>query len=129
MLGFTFDSDATVKTQAAVVIAKLRSRTWSLEKFKKCGLTEQELVRVYSSSIRPVAEYASQILHPMLTDSQSYHIERQQNQALKFIFGAGISAEKMRKRANIESLEKRRENVCLKFAKKTKDNGLFPDWF
>ena len=129
VLGFTFDSDASVKTQANAVKSKLRARTWTLEKLKKCGLSEKELVRVFSSSIRPVAEYVSPVLHPMLNDYQSQMIERQQNQALKFIFGPDISAAKMRKKAGIITLKERRESAAKKFAQKTMDSGLFPHWF
>ena len=94
LLGFVFDSDASVKSQAAGLKAKFRSRTWALERLKKCGMSCDNLVRVYKSSIRPVAEYASAVIHPMLNNDQSYQIERQQNQALKLIFGPGISAKK-----------------------------------
>ena len=84
---------------------------------------------MYKSSIRPVAEYAAAVFHPMLTDEQSKRIERQQNQALKFVFGHKISASKMRKKANIDSLQDRRKNTCAKFAKKTQENPRFKDWF
>ena len=54
----------------------------------------------------------------MLTVEQTTKIERQPNQALKLIYGPGISARKMRKLAGIETLEKKREEgACLKFAR------------
>ena len=59
----------------------------------------EDLVKAYTSTIRPSAEYASPVWHPLVTIGQSEHIERQQTQALKNIFGAGISARKMRNQA------------------------------
>ena len=122
LLGFVFDTDAGAASQAASVAARLRSRTWSLPKLKKCGLTEQELTCVYATCIRPVAEYDSVVLHPMLTDEQTVRIERQQNQALKMIFGDDISAKKMRKKAGLDSLGDRRLEACRKFAKNSINN-------
>ena len=49
VLGFVFDADASVKSQAAAVKAKLRSRTWALECLRKCGLSEKDLVKVYKN--------------------------------------------------------------------------------
>ena len=96
---------------------------------KKCGLTEKELVRVYVSQIRPVAEYATVALHSMLTFEQSAILERQQNKALQFIFGLGISAKKMRALAGIKTLAERRFMACEKFARKSLDNHRFRGWF
>ena len=85
---------------------------------------------MYSGSIRPVAEYASVILHaPNAHRGTNKKIERQQNQALKFVFGHGLSARKMRERDDIETLEKRRVGACLKFARKTVNNPRCTHWY
>ena len=96
--------------------ARLRSRSWALTKLRKCGLTSSELIRVYKNCVRPCAEYASVVLHPMLSNEQSELIEAQQTQALRNIFGFGISAAKMRNRAGIPTLADRRRAACVKFA-------------
>ena len=66
VLGFFLDSDAGVWSQVRAVCARLRSRSWALSRLKKCGLDSDELIRVYKNCIRPCAEYASVVLHPML---------------------------------------------------------------
>ena len=129
VLGFVFDADASVKSQAAAVKAKLHSRTWALERLKKCGLSEKDLVKVYKTSIRSVAEYVSVIWHSMLTDEQSDLLERQQNQALKMISGPKMSARKMRARAGINTLKERRVEACRKFVVTASKSPRFCQWF
>ena len=129
VLGFRFDSDGGVWSQVNHIKGRLRSRTWALQKLKRCGLSTKELLQVYVSTIRPVAEYASVALHSMLTFEQSRLIERQQDKALQFIYGVGISAEKMRKMADLETLAKRRFKACKKFAERALDSEKFRHWF
>ena len=118
LLGFLFSSDGTVRSHVDLVRSRLRARTWALNKLKRCGLSEQELLLVYKTVIRPVAEYVSVVWHPMMTEDQSNELEKQQVHALRHIYGWKISAEKLRKKAAIETLKQRRETACLKFAKK-----------
>ena len=128
VLGFFFDSDGGVWSQVSAVCARLRSRSWALTKLRKCGLTAEELVRVYKSSIRPCVEYAAVVLHPMLSAEQTDCIEAQQTQALRNIFGFGVSVVKMRKRAGIPTLSERRRTACIKFAADLSTSTRFCHW-
>ena len=56
-------------------------------------------------------------------------LERQQRQALRNIFGEGLSARKMRERASLQLLHTRRVNVCYKFANKCRSSEKFQCWF
>ena len=82
-LGVTINSDCSFRTHSKNIAAKLRSKTWALTKLKRLGLGESDLKRVYTSVIRPTAEYAAVAWHSLLTEEQSMLLERQQNQALK----------------------------------------------
>ena len=95
ILGVTVDRDCSFRTHVNNVAKKLRKKTWALGKLKKKGMSTEHLVQAYSSLIRPCAEYASPAWHPLININQSEHIERQQSQALKNIFGVGMSAKKM----------------------------------
>ena len=75
-------------------------------------------MRVYTTIIRPVADYAAPVYHSCLTDEQDEAIDRLQNAALKMIYGPGISARKMRSMADITTLRERREMFADKFAEK-----------
>ena len=129
MLGVTLDCDGSFKTHITNLRSKLRRRTWALSKLRKKGLSEDKLVRAYSYLIRPVVEYAAPVWHSSITAEQSEKLERQQNQALKNIYGPGTSAQKMRLRANIPLLRTRREETCLKFIKKSVSNKRCVSWF
>ena len=128
-LGVTIDNDCSFKTHVSNLAAKIRSKTWTLTKLKRFGMDQSDLKKVYTSLIRPVAEYASVVWHPMLTDEQARSIERQQNQAMKNIVGIGVSANKMRHALALESLSERREKAVSNFAIKCSKNGRFAHWF
>ena len=84
-LGFLFNEEATVSDQVEVLCRRFCSRTWALRDLRKAGLNENDLLKVYKSTIRPVIEYSSVIYHPMLTGEQANYIEKQQTRALKNI--------------------------------------------
>ena len=129
ILGVTLDSDASFKTHVDKLASKLRSKTWALSRLRKKGLPEDKLIRTYKCLIRPTVEYASPAWHSLLTAGQAAHLERQQSQALKNIFGPGISANKMRKKAGLDLLSNRRENAVRKFGMKCLANPRCEGWF
>ena len=129
LLGFTFSGNPTVNTHVEMLIKRLRSRTWALSKLRRAGFSERELVKFYCGAIRPVAEYATPAFHSMIPGYLAAALERQQTQALKNIFGPDLSAREMRKRAGIETLQKRRERATLKFAEKAVKSPRFGRWF
>ena len=129
VLGVTIDSDMTFRSHIEKLAAKARARTWALSKLRKKGLGAEKLVRVYCGLIRPVLEYCAPAWHSLLTAGQSESLERQQSQALKNIYGTGMSAAKLRTRAGIETLNKRRMKMSLKFAKKCLTNPRCQSWF
>ena len=129
ILGVTIDKDASFKTHVANIAAKMRARTWALTRLRKKGLSEEKLVRAYKGLIRPTIEYASPAWHSSITAGQAADLERQQTLALRNIFGPSMSANKMRKRAGIDTLTKRRESAVKKFAIKCTTNPRCQSWF
>ena len=108
------DSDCTVKTHVNNLVSKMRKRTWALARLKKKGFSTAELVEVYKSLIRPMAEYLSPAWHVLATAEQSAQLERQQTHALTNIFGPGISAKRMKEESDLELLQCRREAAVKK---------------
>ena len=129
LLGVTIDSDMSFRSHIQKIAARLRARTWSLARLRKKGLDHQKLVRAYSCLIRPLCEYACPSWHSLLTAEQAEMLERQQSQALKNVFGTGLSACKMRQKAGVELLSRRREKICVKFANKCVTNVRTAHWF
>ena len=129
ILGVTLDSDASFRTHVARLASKMRSKTWALSKLRKIGVDQSNLVKIYKRLIRPTAEYASPSWHSLLSASQASDLERQQTQALRNIFGPGLSANKMRLKSDTELLSTRREKAAKKFAKKNLHNPRCTSWF
>ena len=69
---------------------KFRQRLWTLYNLKKQGFTQEELVRVYKTSIQPVVNYLDVVYHSLLTDEMDEELDRLQNWALQIIFGTKI---------------------------------------
>ena len=128
-LGLHFSSKPNMDAQVAHIQRSVRGRFWILRNLKKNSFTQDELVRVYISMIRPVLDYGSVVYHSALTDEQDYALECLQTHALKCIFGPRISARKMRSMAGITTLRDRRVKQCDKFSGKLSKDPRFESWF
>ena len=118
VLGFHIGSTPGMHAHVESIRRKIRARFWVLRHLKTFGLTENQLVEVYKSCIRPIADYCAVVYHSALTNEQDEVLERLQSHALKCIFGPGISGGKMRAQAEITTLRQRRIVLCDKFAQK-----------
>ena len=129
VLGFYFGTEPNVKANMSVLQRKFKSRIWALRHLKQNGFKQGELVQVYKTMIRPVAEYCSSVFHALITKADSYELERIQMQALKVIFGWDLSYEKLMEMSGVEKLSVRREESFVKLAKKMSENKRFSSWF
>ena len=129
ILGVTVDRDFSFATHVDNLARRSRQKSWPLSRLKKIGLGDKRLVRAYKCLIRPSVEYAVPAWHSLINAAQSEQLERQQTQALKNIFGQGLSAAKMRARAGLDTWCSRREKMTLKFAKKCLTNIRCQGWF
>lgn len=86
-------------------------------------------MKTYVANILPIADYCSVVYHSMLTDEQDERLENAQVGALRAIFGYGVSARKLREKANIQTLRNRRIEQCDKFAEKCAASPRFSSWF
>lgn len=127
-LGMNFSNRPTMDEQVRSITKKFRARYWTLRNLKNSGFSTEELVTVYKTMIRPVADYACVVYHSSLTDEQDEALDRLQNHALKCIFGP-LSGRKLRELAGVMTLRARREELCDKFAAKLVENPLFSHWF
>ena len=113
----------------AALKKKFRERYWVLRHLRHNGFSSEDLVRVYTAIIRPVADYMMEVYHSMITDRQDEEIERLQTHALRCIFGARISGRKLRQLADLTTLRDRRIEHCDRFAKKCARSDRFEHWF
>ena len=108
---------------------RFRQRYWVLRHLRGLGLNESELVRVYTTVIRPIADYCCPVYHSQLTDEQDELVERLQSHALNCIFGPKMSAAAMRKRAGLTTLRARRIGLVDKFVERLAGSEWFGSWF
>ena len=130
ILGFTFGSDPSPKEHIATVKKKVRSRLWGLENLRTSGMGQDDLLFVYKTSVRPIADFASPVYHPMLTGKLSGELERLQRRAVKTIFGHEKHYRDALQEGLIESLQDRRQTLTENFARKAARNERFMErWF
>ena len=87
VLGFNFDCEPTGRAHLQIVQPKFKCRVWAIWHFKCNGFSKEDLVKVYVSMVRPIAEYCSAVFHTMITAADSNELDRIQMQALKSIYG------------------------------------------
>ena len=78
--------------------------------------------------LRPIIEFCSPVYHPLMTKEQSNNLERLQKTALKIILGFNLTYEELLEKADIKSLEERRESAFLNFAKSVSKNPRYESW-
>ena len=128
-LGIRFSNRLDMEDHVQYMVKAMRSRYWTLRNLKKNGFNAEELVRVYTTVIRPVVEYGCPVFHSSLTDGQDERLERLQDHALKCIFGPELSARKLRGLAGLTTLRERREDLVHKFAHKCANDPALDHWF
>ena len=130
LLGVHIRSDLKWTSNTANMVAKGYKRIWILRRLKKLGATEKELKDVYIKQIRIILEYAVPVWNSSITKIENTDIERVQKVALHVILGMNytnypLALEKL----ELETLEARREKLCMKFAIKSSKNIKHKNWF
>ena len=97
---------------------------------QKINISNDVLIHVYLSLIRPIFEYASAAFHPNLTSEHSEELERLQQISLKVIFSLETSYQTCLDLSGLERLDVRREALFRNFVVKTYDSPRFYDrWY
>ena len=94
------------------------------------GATPEELTDVYTKLVRCVLELAVSVWSPGITAGQVAQIERVQKTACAVMLGASyIYYSHALSMLNLDLLSVRREDLCLRFARKCAKSGKYKDWF
>ena len=88
-----------------------------------------EILALYKSMVRPVAEFAAPAYHSLLNASQTGMLEQLQARAMKIIFGWNVSYRTALLETNTPRLEERRQQLVEKFAQKCVKEERFKSWF
>ena len=96
-------------------------------KFKN---SKEDLKAIYLTYIRSIIEQSSVVWHSSLTKRNINDLERVQKAAAKVIMGKNYTTYKNALQfLRIDNLDKRREKLCLSFAKKCLKNEKVKDMF
>lgn len=131
LLGVTISQDLTWNKHVENIVKKAGKRLYMLYQLKRVGISQNDLVTIYVSVVRPVLEYACPVWHTNLPQYLSDSIEMIQKRALKCIFPATSYAEILTY-VKLETLKARRDCLCQKYFNKIKVsthrlNYLLPD--
>ena len=130
LLGVVIRSDLKWCDNTEYIVKRAYKKLWILRRLKALGAGPEELVDLYVKQIRCLLELAAPAWHGSLTQAEKGDIERVQKCALRIIFGSAYeSYMNALEMANLENLDTRRENLCLKFARKASKNSKFKFWF
>ena len=132
LLGVTISDDLKWTQNTFNVCKKVNSLLFILSKLRSFGAPRDDLVKVWTTILRPCAEYASPLWHSGITKSDSQKLEMLQKSALSIILGISyidykryykldndlVSYENALQALKLESLQQRREGLSIKFATK-----------
>ena len=112
VLGLWIDDNLKWNTNTEKIIKKAAKRLFLLKIIKSYGASTDDMKRFYVAVIRPTLECGAQVWNGSITKDQSNEIERIQKRALKIIYKED-DYDKVLRIAKIESLEKRRDRMCI----------------
>ena len=130
LLGIIIRTDMSWKSNTNMLCKRAYRRLWMLRNLSKLGTSRENLLDVYIKQCRSVLELAAPAWTPGLTKTEISQLERVQKTACGIILGGKISSYKSAlKILNMETLESRREQISLKFAKRALKSEKFGQWF
>ena len=130
LLGVMIRSDLKWSDNTDHICKKGFNRMWMIRRLKVLGAGKEELIDVYKQHIMSVLELAAPVWSPGLTKGEVKQIERVQKVALHIILGSEYhDYEKALDMLRMKPLSTRREDICIKFAKKSFNSPKFNQWF
>ena len=130
-LGVIITNDLKWDANTKSLVKRANSRMELLRKVASFGTSIEEKRNIYILFIRSILEQSSVVWHSSLTKENEEDLERVQKSALKIILGRKyLNYSQALKDTNLQSLKIRREELCLKFARKClkseKTKHMFP---
>ena len=130
LLGLYLSNDLKWNLNTKKIVQKGNIAMKNLHTASKFTSSIKDLKAIYFSKVRSNLEYACTIWHSGLSKKNCNDIERLQRSAVKVILKDRYSTyKKALKDLRIDSLEKRREKLCLSFAKKCLKNQKMKELF
>ena len=104
---------------------------WILKRLAEKGVSIQDLLMTYKSRVRIHLELNIPLWHFTISNTLSNTIERVQKSCLFIILGKCATTDYNRNLAilDLEKLESRREEICIKFAKRMTKHPVHRNMF
>ena len=124
-------SDLRWEQNTSHIVIKANSMMELIRKASSFGASIDDLKTIYKLFVRSQLEQSAVVWSSSLSDQNKADLERVQRSALKIILGPKYRGYRKALNAlSLETLEERRENLCLRFAKKCvrndKTKSMFP---
>ena len=130
LLGTIISSDLKWDLNTANIVKKANARMELLRKVASFGTNPEDLKTIYIVFIRSLLEQSATVWHSSLTEENKSDLERVQKTALKVILGDSyINYETALRKLDMENLDSRRRNLCLRFAIKASRNPKCREMF
>ena len=131
LLGTIITSDLSWEQNTNHIVIKANSRMELIRTASSFGASIEDLKTIYKLFVRSQLEQSAVVWSSSLTDQNKADLERVQRSAVKVILGPKYRGyKKGLTTLNLETLEERRENLCLRFARKCvrneKTKSMFP---
>ena len=130
LLGVQLQSDLKWRDNTDMITKKAYSRLWTIRRLMKFGTSLEDLKDVYYKQVRSILEFSVPVWNSNITKQEICDIERVQKCFLHIILGDEYdNYQAALQKMNMETLEKRRRELCETFARKTAENPKFKHWF
>ena len=114
----------------AHIVKKANSRMELLRRVASFGTSVEDLKNIYFLCVRSQLEQSAVVWHSSLTEDNKHDLERVQKSAVKIILGEKYkSYQQALSELSIDTLDMRRENLCIRFAKKCVRNDKTAQMF
>ena len=130
LLGVTIQSNLKWTKNTSDIVSRAMNKLWIVRRLKELGADPPELIDMYTKHCRSILEYAVPAWQGAVTAQEKQDIERVQKVALRIIFGDQYNGYSTAlKISGLDTLETRRNNICLKFAIKAEKHSKHRNWF
>jgi len=130
LLGIIIRSDLKWSSNTENLIERAYKKLWIVRRLKSLGDEQFDLVEIYTKLIRSILELAVPAWQGAITQQEKINIERVQKSAAHIILGEDYSSYRVAlKLLNLDSLESRRNKLCLNFVIKAEKHPKFKSWF
>ena len=127
LLGVILNNKLTWGEHVDMLIKKANSKLYFLTQLRRTKIDSKEIVKVFCAIVRPVLEYACQLWHGGLTETQCQALESIQIRALKIAYPA-ITYQEALAETQLKTLQDRRNELCKRLfvSSQAPPHKLFP---